>query len=477
MASATEQRDGAVEYEMSTHQRGLIDTCLEEGQFESAITLLEQLRSPSRKPTIAHIRQLIYIALQPEHPPSINDMVYTDVPASPSKATLKKRIPSGTAVLAARRLLNSFAITNTPEAISAALPFYDDLKKEESITPDDGSLESVIGPQSMCIARAKNAWSILAEGFTQRGQVLSMQAAKGKKRFHTLNEEDDPGGLENAVVGKDAWPTLSWLITLFEQDEVLTHARGSGRFSNLLLRQLPPPRNGNGPRWDTEVPLRIVFFCMEQTDVRRKALGSRLLTQLINLSATPHLDLTLFVASVYSHLTAAELEKLPALLSNLCLSSAVYKFKIVLCQRLLSGSGHGQLRNGPTRVKARALRATKPEENVVPQSTESITSAQSTKSHIPSFKEVQRSLETTTLSVGITQSILLRVKFELLTSYGILQSELASAERDSDWLNLLRAGGVNNIINSAFGSHSEDGRAYREVLQAIMLVSLITGVN
>lgn len=51
MGSTAEKLDGAIEHEMSAHQRGLVDTCLEEGQFESAIALLEQLRSPSYKPT------------------------------------------------------------------------------------------------------------------------------------------------------------------------------------------------------------------------------------------------------------------------------------------------------------------------------------------------------------------------------------------------------------------------------------------
>ncbi|KAG6866730.1 hypothetical protein C0991_011389 [Blastosporella zonata] len=157
-------------------------------------------------------------------------MVYMDVPSSPSKASLKKRIPSGAAVVAARRLLNSFVITNTPEAISSALPFYDDPRKDESFTQagDDGSLESAIGPQSMIISRAKNCWSILVQGFTQRGQIRSMRQDKGKKRSHNLDEDDEPtNDLENVVVGEDAWPTLEWLITLFEQDEILADTRGS----------------------------------------------------------------------------------------------------------------------------------------------------------------------------------------------------------------------------------------------------------
>ncbi|KAH0588898.1 hypothetical protein H2248_004685 [Termitomyces sp. 'cryptogamus'] len=475
MASAVE-RDETVEYEMSTHQRGLVDTCLEEGQFESAVALLEQLRSPSHKPAISHIRQLIYIALQPEHPPSIHEIVIADVPSSPSKATLKKRIPSGTAVLAARRLLNSFAITNSPEAIGAALPFYGDPRKDESVirAGDDGSLESVIGPQSMCISRAKSCWSILAQGYTQRGHTFSMSSDNGRKRSHNLNEDDTVNDFENTIVGGDAWSTLDWLILLFEQDEMLAESRASGRFSNLLLQQIPPPRSGTGSRWDTAIPLRIILFCMEQTNIRRQMLGSRLMTLFINLSATPHLDLSMFVASLYSHLNAAGLEKLPALLSNLYPSTSTYRFKIMLCRKLLSDASHEQVRDGQTRVqaRARALRATRTEESINSHFGETSASSQAAKSLIPSCVEIMRCLETRASSsfMTMTQPVLLRVKFELINSYGLLQSELTAEERDSDWMSLLRDGKANKLIETVFSFDNPDSHIFREVLQSTMLI-------
>lgn len=39
------------EREMSQYQQGLVDTCFEEGQYESGISVLEQLRSPQIKPS------------------------------------------------------------------------------------------------------------------------------------------------------------------------------------------------------------------------------------------------------------------------------------------------------------------------------------------------------------------------------------------------------------------------------------------
>jgi hypothetical protein len=40
-----------IESEMNQHQRNLVDLCLEEGQYESAIDVLGQLRSPHLKPS------------------------------------------------------------------------------------------------------------------------------------------------------------------------------------------------------------------------------------------------------------------------------------------------------------------------------------------------------------------------------------------------------------------------------------------
>lgn len=40
----------AVERELTNYQRNLVDTCFEEGNFDSAIALLDELRHPGVKP-------------------------------------------------------------------------------------------------------------------------------------------------------------------------------------------------------------------------------------------------------------------------------------------------------------------------------------------------------------------------------------------------------------------------------------------
>jgi pentatricopeptide repeat protein len=39
------------EREMTKHQRGLVDTCFEEGHYESGISILDQLRSSQFRPS------------------------------------------------------------------------------------------------------------------------------------------------------------------------------------------------------------------------------------------------------------------------------------------------------------------------------------------------------------------------------------------------------------------------------------------
>jgi len=331
MAWTIEHRDGTVEREMSAHQRGLVDTCLEEGQFESAITLMEQLRSPSYKPPLyvpsipisrrpfqavllihlrvrSHLRQLVYIALQPTTPsPPLTGQSRgggDPPPSSPGKVSLKNRsrVPSKTAVEAGQRLLISYALTNNPETVAAALPSCDEWRNGDG-GMDKDLVESIIGKETMCVQRAKSCWKLLTEGYTARGSgrgnVLgSPGKGKGKDRAVYDSDEEDMGHFdeeEDAVVGEDAWPVLEWLLVLFEQDELLTVGRGLGeyslrrvislsltatkeRYSNILLQQIPSPRSGSGKKWDTEDPLRIVFYCLEQTHLNRRMMGSRLMS-------------------------------------------------------------------------------------------------------------------------------------------------------------------------------------------------------
>jgi len=115
----------------------------------------------------------------------------------------------------------SLTITNTPSTLAQSLPSYE---KHESTVVDYG--DSVIGGEAACIPNARHCWDILMEGFTQR-QRRVLHTPKGKKnRIHTFEEPFLTEG--RAIVGGNSWPVLQWLLTLFEQDELQTKARGLG---------------------------------------------------------------------------------------------------------------------------------------------------------------------------------------------------------------------------------------------------------
>lgn len=465
MDTTAEHRNGAVEREMGTHQRGLVDDCLEEGQFESAIDILKQLRSSNYKPSISHIHQLIYISLQPLPTFATSETSNLEIPPSPSKST-KKHLPSSAAIQSAQRLLISFAITNSPNTLAQALPSYE---KDGSAIVDYG--DSVIGAEAACIPNARHCWEILMEGFTQRQKrMLPTPKGKDKNRIHNFEEPFQMEG--HAAVGENSWPVLDWLLLIFEQDELQTKACGLGLYSPELLRQIPSPRNGTGARWDTEAPLRIVFSCLGQNELRRQQMGVRLMTMLINLSSTVHLDLPMFVASVFSRLSASNSEQLPALFSAVPPSPAVHRFKVSLCPKFLVDTANDSQRveerpKVQARAQPRAFRSAREPaasgDRTTPESNGQL--SHHTKHSLPEYNEIRRLMETkiSASTTFMTMPLLFKIKFELFNSYAALQSEIQRQDRDPEWV---EDGNLSRTLDLAFGG--EPGKMYRQSLESIV---------
>jgi hypothetical protein len=172
----------------------------------------------------SHIHQLIYLSLQPLPTfaaDKLNDTSNSEFPSSPSKSG-KKHAPSAVAIQSARRLLMSFAITNSPGTLAQALPSYE---KDGPAVVDYG--ESVIGAEAACIPNARHCWEILMDGYTQRRRRMpATPKGKGKHRAHPFEEPFQSEG--RAPVGKNSWPVLDWLLLTFEQDELQTQTRGLG---------------------------------------------------------------------------------------------------------------------------------------------------------------------------------------------------------------------------------------------------------
>ncbi|KIM57221.1 hypothetical protein SCLCIDRAFT_186548 [Scleroderma citrinum Foug A] len=298
-----------VEREMTRNQRGLVDTCFEEGQYESGIAMLELLRSTTFKPPSDIIRQLLYIALYP--PLCLSEDTVDEqeqAPPSPTKQSPSKQkqflktsfTPSLAASEAAQRLLLSFLSTNSPDALFRGLPRYTSTNADGCYPQPEGGNEdydedSVIARESLRIKDSKCCWFIIREGFIQRKDLTPTFQEGRKKRGRitavTRDTDSDNGSPSPLLsVAEHVWPVLQWLLSLFEKDERNTEMKSGAKYSPLLLSQIPFPRGGSGPRRDVDAPLDVVFCCISQDSTWRRTMGTRLFTLLIHLIHTSEFD-------------------------------------------------------------------------------------------------------------------------------------------------------------------------------------------
>ena len=243
--------------------------------------------------------------MHPAHEISLNDdepfdrtALLLQSPRKIIKQTKAALILSPEAVLSARRLLMSFALTNAPEDIGAALPQYSDTKNAPPMHFE--LIDSPIFKQSEAIKSAKNCWEILKSGYRLR--KLRMQGKGGKQTRNLFTSEPGDNEQEILSVDEDSWSTLNWLLTLFERDADLMEARGERepvffvytflheielffpvRYSPLLVKQIPPLSVGI-TRWDTSEPLKLIFFAIQQEEPSKNRMGYRLLN-LVGISA------------------------------------------------------------------------------------------------------------------------------------------------------------------------------------------------
>jgi pentatricopeptide repeat protein len=238
------------ERELPLIQKGVVDSCFEEGQYEYGIDVLDKLRTQGYKPSRyviysthslahspsyrLHIRQLLYISLYP--PPPSKRMDRADVLLSPQKGQFQRQKqdlwPKPSSRPLAIALLNAFIRTNSPECLMRGLPYHsyidndgakdvDPFGQEETSTEseDNSPLKDVL----LEMQHLKDCWGLLRDGFVKRQQL---------DRFHLgENESLQP---ENAIVGPFAWPVLEWLIRVYETDERQERGNGHGEIASHL---------------------------------------------------------------------------------------------------------------------------------------------------------------------------------------------------------------------------------------------------
>jgi hypothetical protein len=188
----------------------------------------------------------------------------------------------------------------------------------------------------------------------------------------------------------------------------------------------------------------------------------------------------MFVASVFSRLSASGSEQLSALFSAVPPSLAVHRFKVSLCPKFLvdaANGGHSRADERPkvqARAQPRAFRLARdpaaPGDMTVTSTSENSGSLSHYSKHpLPEYNEIRRLMETQISASSInfmTVPLLLKIKFELFNSYAALQSEIPRPERDPEWVDCLQDGNLNKTLDLAFGS--EPGKVYRVSLESII---------
>lgn len=207
----------------------------------------------------AHIRQLVCIALGVP-PPTQKDTGASqkndknkrvDPDFQPPVAINQQKyspLPSREATKLARKLLISFALTNSPASLLCALPRYpldSNLSDIRGRVDGEGLLydgeDSFIAKVAQCVGTATNVWELLKPGFVKWEDYASngvANMAKGKRRSARVKEEftdDFLDGKEPAAVGEEAWSVLDWLILVFDKDERRTVEDGQRTFISQPL--------------------------------------------------------------------------------------------------------------------------------------------------------------------------------------------------------------------------------------------------
>lgn len=134
------------------------------------------------------------------------------------------------AAVGAQRLLMAYLYTNTPAALSRALPRRKTLSAPFCIHNEG---DSTVAKRAACIAQCRDCWEMLHDDFLLRQSAVP-PPPKGKTRRHSERighdklDVNDSDTFPSVVVAEDAWPLLEWLVLLFERDEELSETYMDG---------------------------------------------------------------------------------------------------------------------------------------------------------------------------------------------------------------------------------------------------------
>lgn len=179
----------------------------------------------------------------------------------------------------------------------------------------------------------------------------------------------------------------------------------------------------------------------------------------------------MFTASVFGRLTASGSEKIPLYFSELSPTVPTHRFKVALCQKFLTETTNNSSASVRPRAQARAPRALRADASSYRATfTSNPAPLISNTYHLPTSNEICQLLEMNidTTSPIITKSLLLRVKFELLVSYGAIRH---GALDNSEWQNFMRESKLTKTLDVAFSPNDgEESGTYRSLLESILNV-------
>jgi hypothetical protein len=198
--------------------------------------------------------------------------------------------------------------------------------------------------------------------------------------------------------------------------------------------------------------------------------------QLINLTSTTHLDLPLFITSVYSRLSSFSADEFSALFPLLAPSPVIGRFKVAFCQKYIAfGSANHQPANSRPKPQSRAqpriipsARQRSGQDDDASAKTSSGSASIASKHAPPSAAEILHLLG---LRPGHHQDVaaFLRLKFELLSAFVTLQSQMSADERDPDWLKALTDGRLKVALDEFRRDDPELGPFYQDISRKVAI--------
>lgn len=192
-------------------------------------------------------------------------------------------------------------------------------------------------------------------------------------------------------------------------------------------------------------------------------------------------DMNLFVTSIYTRLAASmsatSTDTFTSIFSILNPSTTIAKFKMALCQKYLTASSSpaGTIiqPNARPKPQARAPRPVRASGNVpvLPKDTAQepgcVTTAIASKFVLPQPSDILE-LVNNSMNGMASSSQSLRVKFELLASYVLVQKTMAIDERPHglEWDSMAKDGKLHRTVDSVFAG--DENLLYRESLKVVL---------